>query len=303
MDVLLVDDSRVMRGLVRRTLRQAGFDLGNVVEAENGKEALETLSKGQRFDLVLSDWNMPVMNGIDLLASLRQEGNTVRFGFVTSESTPAMRARATASGALFLLTKPFGADEMHHVLTQAGIKAQSKPTTAGGVGYTALAATVFDGKLVASMLGSLVNLAVQVKPGPKFVPSASPCFSVGWIDEHAQLRYAGFCEMPLAAALGGALGLRPASWVLEQLRAKDAVQVLHPSVYEVFNVLSRAFNDCGSVHVRLETLHSPPTPPAPLVQLDRAARSRLDLLVTVPGYASGRMSIVSASAPDFIAKT
>jgi CheY-like chemotaxis protein len=302
MDVLLVDDSRVMRGLVRRTLRQAGFDVGQVIEAENGQEGLDALAKS-KVDLVLCDWNMPVMTGIDFLTALRQAGNTVKFGFVTSESTPAMRARATASGALFLLTKPFGAEEMHHVLTSAGLKASSKPATAGGVGYTALAATAFDGKLVQNMLSSLVNVAVQVKPGPKLVPTGSPCFAAAWVDAETQIRYAGFCELPLAAALGGALGLRPAAWVIETLKAKDAVEVLRPSVYEVFNVMSRSFNDCGSVHVKIQALHDPGAAPPPVLQFDREARTRLDFLVTVPGFATGKLSIVSKSAPEFIAKT
>ena len=116
MDVLLVDDSRVMRGLVRRTLRQAGFDLGNVVEAENGKEALDTLAKGQKFDLVLSDWNMPEMSGIELLAKLQADGVRVPFGFVTSESTPEMRERARQAGALFLIAKPFTAESFQAAL-------------------------------------------------------------------------------------------------------------------------------------------------------------------------------------------
>jgi len=58
-------------------------------------------------DLVLSDWNMPEMTGIDLLTALRASGSTVPFGFVTSEGSEDMRARAATAGALFLIAKPF----------------------------------------------------------------------------------------------------------------------------------------------------------------------------------------------------
>ena len=106
MKILIADDSRVMRQIVIRTLRQAGHGGHDIVEAENGREALEMV-RSEAPDLVLSDWNMPEMNGIDLLAALRQSGSQVPFGFVTSEGSSDMRARAEAGGALFLIAKPF----------------------------------------------------------------------------------------------------------------------------------------------------------------------------------------------------
>lgn len=109
MDFLVVDDSKAMRMIVKRTLRQAGYGDANVKEATNGKEALDLLG-GWTPDLVLCDWNMPEMTGIDLLKELRNQGNEVKFGFVTSEGTPEMRQMATESGALFLIHKPFTPD-------------------------------------------------------------------------------------------------------------------------------------------------------------------------------------------------
>lgn len=106
MKILVADDSRVMRQIVIRTLRQAGHGGHDIVEAANGRECLELVAE-QRPDLVLSDWNMPEMNGIDCLDALRAQGSTVPFGFVTSEGSEEMRARAAASGALFLIAKPF----------------------------------------------------------------------------------------------------------------------------------------------------------------------------------------------------
>src|SRR5579863_1309775 len=109
MAILVVDDSRAMRMIVTRELRKAGYE--NVVEAENGAVALETISGGG-VDLVLSDWNMPDMNGIDLLTNLRAGGNTVPFGFVTSETAGDVRARAFEVGASFIITKPFTSDDL-----------------------------------------------------------------------------------------------------------------------------------------------------------------------------------------------
>jgi two-component system chemotaxis response regulator CheY len=106
MKILIVDDSRVMRQIVTRTLRQAGYDDHDVVQAGNGVEALEVMADEDP-DLVLSDWNMPEMTGIELLRALRGQGDTTPFGFVTSEGSPEMRQRAQDAGAMFLIAKPF----------------------------------------------------------------------------------------------------------------------------------------------------------------------------------------------------
>ena len=106
MKILIVDDSKAMRMIVRRTLRQAGWGHCDLEEAGNGVEAL-TAIHNEVPDLILSDWNMPEMNGIELLRAIREEGNEVKFGFVTTEGTPEMRKAAADAGALFLISKPF----------------------------------------------------------------------------------------------------------------------------------------------------------------------------------------------------
>lgn len=116
MKLLIVDDSKAMRMIVRRMLGEAGFREAEIREASNGLEALEIIPEFAPA-VVLSDWNMPEMDGITLLRSLRGEDNQVPFGFVTSECTEDMREAADASGAAFFLTKPFKAEEFRSVLS------------------------------------------------------------------------------------------------------------------------------------------------------------------------------------------
>jgi two-component system, chemotaxis family, chemotaxis protein CheY len=115
MKILIADDSRVMRQIVSRTLRQAGYDGHDLVEAADGREAYDTVVS-QKPDLVLSDWNMPELTGVEVLRQLRANGVQVPFGFVTSESSEEMRKAAEAAGALFLITKPFTADSFRDAL-------------------------------------------------------------------------------------------------------------------------------------------------------------------------------------------
>jgi two-component system chemotaxis response regulator CheY len=115
MKILVADDSRVMRQIVVRTLRQAGFDGHDIVEATDGADGLSKVAD-EAPDLVLSDWNMPELNGLEFLRSLRAAGNDVPFGFVTSEGSPDMREKAEQAGALFLIAKPFTAETFAEAL-------------------------------------------------------------------------------------------------------------------------------------------------------------------------------------------
>lgn len=117
MKILVVDDSRAMRNIVIRTLRQAGFGDHEMVEAADGAEALSVV-ESDKPNLILSDWNMPEMSGIEFLEALRTAGNNVNFIFITSEGTQEMKDKAGAAGAMSLITKPFNADTFRDRLSK-----------------------------------------------------------------------------------------------------------------------------------------------------------------------------------------
>jgi two-component system chemotaxis response regulator CheY len=116
MDILLVDDSRTMRMIVLRAIRQAGYRGLTVGEAENGAKALEQL-RGEKPKLIISDWNMPEMSGIDFLLQVRAAQNDVPFGFITSETSKGIKELAMSSGASFLISKPFTPEDVQNALT------------------------------------------------------------------------------------------------------------------------------------------------------------------------------------------
>ena len=115
MNILIVDDSRAMRLIVMKTLREAGYEGHDFSQAEDGAQALEHV-KGDKPDLILCDWNMPNMTGPEFLQALTDEGIDTTFGFVTTETTQEMKDRATELGASFLISKPFTPDSFRSAL-------------------------------------------------------------------------------------------------------------------------------------------------------------------------------------------
>lgn len=120
MRILIVDDSRAMRMMVKRVLGQVGMRDLELDEASNGREALEMIQANPP-DLVLSDWNMPEMSGIELLRGLNDAGVSVPFGFVTSESTAEMREEAILAGSKFLIAKPFTVTSFSEAIAAVGL--------------------------------------------------------------------------------------------------------------------------------------------------------------------------------------
>ena len=116
-DVMIVDDSAAIRKILQRMLGQAGFALGRIVEAADGLEALEKI-KSQCVSLVLSDSNMPNMDGIQLLSELKSnpEFKHVPVIMITTEGGEAKVMEAVQLGAAGYLRKPFTADQIKEKL-------------------------------------------------------------------------------------------------------------------------------------------------------------------------------------------
>jgi two-component system chemotaxis response regulator CheY len=114
MRVLIVDDSSVMRKIVTRGLRQAGFKIDEIVEAGDGQQALNVL-KEKNCDLILSDWNMPNMDGLTFVKELRKAEETPVV-MITTEGGEAKVSEAVASGANGHIKKPFTPDDLKATL-------------------------------------------------------------------------------------------------------------------------------------------------------------------------------------------
>jgi two-component system chemotaxis response regulator CheY len=115
---LIVDDSSVMRKIVARALQQCGVNSAEIIEAGNGAEALEVVRR-EKFDLVLSDINMPVMDGLEFVRQLQSVENAkgVPVVMITTEGSESHVREAISCGARGYIRKPFTPDQMkQHVM-------------------------------------------------------------------------------------------------------------------------------------------------------------------------------------------
>ena len=110
---LIVDDSSVMRKIIERSLRQAGIELSEVFEAANGVAALAALGR-TKVDLILSDINMPIMDGLEFVRQLQgvAEAKNIPVVMITTEGSESNVMQALSLGAKGYIRKPFTSDQV-----------------------------------------------------------------------------------------------------------------------------------------------------------------------------------------------
>jgi two-component system, chemotaxis family, chemotaxis protein CheY len=120
MRALVVDDSRAIRSIIGRTVRELGFE---VFEAGHGVEALARLAEHGKVDLILVDWNMPEMNGFDFLCKAREnmDWKDTVIMMVTTETEMSQMQRALEAGANEYVMKPFTRDVLREKLQLVGL--------------------------------------------------------------------------------------------------------------------------------------------------------------------------------------
>lgn len=121
MRILLVDDSRAARSILRNMLK--GLDV-ELIEAEDGQEALDKLSATGPVDLALIDWNMPVMDGYELVCALRSDRayDAMPLMMVTAETEMEQVVKALGAGANEFVMKPFSREVIYEKLALLGVE-------------------------------------------------------------------------------------------------------------------------------------------------------------------------------------
>ena len=117
--ILIVDDSSPMRAVIKKVIRASGFNIGKLLEASNGKEALEVMNR-QWLDLVLTDYNMSDMNGLELLTTMKDNETLadIPVAMVTTEGSTRRAEQFLSQGAVAYIKKPFTPEQIKSCLNE-----------------------------------------------------------------------------------------------------------------------------------------------------------------------------------------
>ncbi len=132
--ILIVDDSLPMRSVIIKILRVSGFGTSRFYEAGNGRNALDIMRKGP-VDLVVTDYNMPVMDGLDMVRVMKEDPalKTIPVVVISTESSDSRIKEFTALGTAGYVTKPFNPETVREMITSIlGEEELDEKTNAGG---------------------------------------------------------------------------------------------------------------------------------------------------------------------------
>ena len=117
--IMVVDDSLPMRGVLKKTLRAAGYGASHFLEAENGQHALEVMGQ-QPVDIVITDFNMPLMNGLELIRAMKGKENLGRIPVivVSTEGSLEKVTEIIDEGAAGYVKKPFSPEQIRDLLIE-----------------------------------------------------------------------------------------------------------------------------------------------------------------------------------------
>lgn len=105
MKILVIDDSQAMRKIIEWAIRQSSLEVGEVLEASSYQDAMQQV-ESKYPDIVIADWNMPNLGGLELLSALRKINNFVKFGFFVNQTSANILNLASSIGADFIISNP-----------------------------------------------------------------------------------------------------------------------------------------------------------------------------------------------------
>lgn len=296
MKFLIVDDSRAIQTIVRRAVQSAGFADCEFQSASNGMEALRILDDGP-VDLVITDWHMPGMSGLELLRRLRARHARLKVGFVTTESAQASIDEATQLGALFFVGKPFTDDELARRLREGiGLPVPDSAGAAPPPAAEEPRVTVAGLAQVASLLGALPGKRVTVSPlTPESTEALRFPSVVGLyaLDSSALIRGLCLVDFKAVALLGSDAGDSPR----EIVRAMAAQELPTPTLDRASAILARhvprLFTSSDARNLRLTRTQLLKRQIPQLGEIMKRSPCRTDFTIARDDLPVGQLTLVS----------
>jgi len=310
---LIVDDSRAIQAIIRRAVIKCGYDPIEIKTALDGEQALEILEAFTP-DLIITDWHMPKVSGLELVQALRQLGHkSVRFGFVTTEKTPAMLDQAISSGALFILHKPFDDIELAEVV-MASVKDLAKlvnpePTRLAPVAAPAVVAPapvavapkveaipVGEAALQEQLNAFLGNIPFRIIAGDMLIQAKlTPNNLLGLYGSTANKgAYAlGVLDTNAVCMLGGGAARKGPPEVRAAIEAGQPSEIMLTKATEFLQAMAMTMTaSAGDASISVSLVRSSMVKNSfsKLMEVLTQKDKRADYRISIPGYGEGRMA-------------
>lgn len=303
MKFLIVDDSPAMQTIIRRSLEKAGYKDNDFKMAGDGKVALDLIREWEP-DLVLTDWHMPNMTGIELLQEMRTQMLDIKVGLITTETDPKRIVEAKEAGAMFVLHKPFDMKEFQRSIlpvVQGSVEGEEILTnhdaTLDTTNYELQLPTV---PALSKILDGFTVKDVKVE-GVKATEidySRLP-YIMSLFCDHSQDVIKAVCILDIYAAviLGCAFDNVAPQDVKQLLEYKTIDKGNLDNVKRILKMVSALFYDPkNQQNLDFKSLH---TIPKPFDRLDKLGATsedkRVDIKLSVDGYGDGRMILMAVA--------
>lgn len=285
MKILIVDDSRAMQAIVRRAVIETGIDALDIQTASSGRDALNQVQSFKP-DVVLTDWHMPGMTGLQMVQTMRQMGlRDTYVGFVTTETQNDRVQEALNNGANFVLNKPFKDEELREKLGAIASKISSKTIIFKPITLEGLTAVVRETL-------KEVPFRLVEKELTSADLSKENLLALYRSETTKALTAVAVLDLPALTMMGaGALGMQPAD-VKPLLETESPTEDIQTQAADFLGRAAAAMRaeKPGELSMLKQSLVSKDF--AKLQELLRHNRGQAYFKLDIPGYGSGRMGFL-----------
>ncbi len=303
MKILIVDDSAAMQTIVRRSLVKAGYKDNEFKTAGDGLEALDVIRDWEP-NLVITDWHMPNMSGLELLKEIKAQMLDIKVGLVTAETNPKRVLEAREAGAIFVIHKPFdlikfqktilpivqGAFEGEALLTDHN---ETKDEVSYELKLPSLPSLrkILDGFTLKKVT---VTEAKRSSIDYKHLPYLMALFTD---NKNDVIKAVCVLDIRAAVILGCAFDNAPNEKVIDAISRKSLDKQLIDNNKRLLKMISALFYDPNTEQeINLKGVHMIPKP---FDRLDKLSANntdkRLDFMVSVEGYGQGQVILMPVS--------
>jgi CheY-like chemotaxis protein len=302
---LIVDDSRAIQAIIRRAIHHCGYAPIEIETALDGEQALDVIETFLPH-LVITDWHMPKVSGLEMVQALRQMGHhTMRVGFVTTEKSPALLAEAMSNGALFILHKPFNDAELVEAVTASVldvIKANGPQAALGAATGKASGIPVPCGAMQVQLSASMGAVPFRLVSDDRMTTDKlTPINLLGLysLSDRKGVFGIGVMDANAVCIVGGGMARQNPSAVRAAMAAGQPTDTMLTNAQDFMRSTATCLSESSAeapASVSLAKASIVKSSFGKLPEILSQASNRSDFRVSVPGYGEGRFAFFVVAA-------